>query len=380
MVEADDRLLRSFAENGRECLSRAAKSLAALRGRGEKADLDPLNRMFRAVHSIRAGAGFLGLEAIRSLALALEHVLLLMREGDVAVSDEVRAVLSMGLDRLNYMFASTGMDDADVAEVVEALHALLPEEARRAAQSVWEVADEGGRQPFSVSELTLTEGVRGCRRLYRIEFDLLRDVREQQKTPLDVFAMLLESGLVLGSKVDLQAAGDLEAGPKRDLPLCVLYATILDAEIASMLFGIPEERIKAMPSAVEMLDTCPGDAVLAEEAVQADEAVPEREGMAGYEFLKGDGRVVVRLGERETVERVAELRTALVAAFALGGDVLLDPSELRASDLAFAQLVAAAAQSARSRGTAFGFSHEPGESVRATFKALGLDGAIGVVA
>jgi len=368
MAEADDRLLRAFAENGREALSRAAKGLAALCGRGEKSDLDPLNRMFRAVHSIRAGAGFLGLEAIRSLALALEHVLLLMREGDVAVSAEVRAALSMGLDRLNYMFASTGMDDADVGEAVAALHVLLPEEARRAAQNAWEVADEGGRQPFSVSELSLTEGVRGCRRLYRIEFDLLRDMQEQQKTPLDVFAMLLESGLVLDSKVDLQAAGDLSAGPKRSLPLCVLYATILDAEIASMLFGIPEERIKAMPSAAEMLDTRPGDTVREVEAV------------AGYGFQKGEGRVVVRLGERETVDRVAELKTALVAAFALGGDVLLDPSELRAGDLAFAQLVAAAAQSARSRGTAFGFSHEPDEAVWATFKALGLDGSIGVVA
>ena len=77
----DQETLQIFLEDAREHLSGIEKDFLAIEAAGSAVDVALVNKVFRAVHSIKGGAGFLGLDAIKELAHAMENLLNLMRNG-----------------------------------------------------------------------------------------------------------------------------------------------------------------------------------------------------------------------------------------------------------------------------------------------------------
>lgn len=68
MSEFDTDILRSFIEESQEHLSGIENDLLSIEAAGEDIDVELVNKVFRAVHSIKGGAGFLGLETITALS------------------------------------------------------------------------------------------------------------------------------------------------------------------------------------------------------------------------------------------------------------------------------------------------------------------------
>ncbi|WDN88154.1 two-component system, chemotaxis family, sensor kinase CheA [Desulfosarcina sp. BuS5] len=74
--------------------------------------------------------------------------------------------------------------------------------------------------------------------------DLIHDVHQKNKNPLDVLNEMQQCGDILESKIDVEAVGDLEEGePSTRLPFLVLFATILKPDDINALFEIDEEHI-----------------------------------------------------------------------------------------------------------------------------------------
>ena len=94
---------------------------------------DSMNEMFRAVHSIKGAAGFLGLEAIQQLSHAMESLFMALRDGDLAFRAPMGDPLLEGVDALRGMLRSLRDDVEEQAEVpttlVATLLALVSEEA-----------------------------------------------------------------------------------------------------------------------------------------------------------------------------------------------------------------------------------------------------------
>jgi two-component system chemotaxis sensor kinase CheA len=67
----DQETLEIFLEDAREHLSGIENDFLAIEAAGAAVDVALVNKVFRAVHSIKGGAGFLGLDAIKDLAHAL---------------------------------------------------------------------------------------------------------------------------------------------------------------------------------------------------------------------------------------------------------------------------------------------------------------------
>jgi two-component system chemotaxis sensor kinase CheA len=83
MDSQDDEILQSFIDESREHLADIENNLLTVEERGADIDEDLVNRVFRAAHSIKGGAGFMGLETIKNLAHKIENVLGMIRSREI---------------------------------------------------------------------------------------------------------------------------------------------------------------------------------------------------------------------------------------------------------------------------------------------------------
>ncbi|MFP4647691.1 MAG: chemotaxis protein CheW [Halorhodospira sp.] len=95
-IDLDDDIVQDFLVESREILDRLGEQLVDLEQHGEDADL--LNSVFRGFHTIKGGAGFLGLEPLVEVCHRTEDVFNLLRNGDKQVSPELMDTVLRALD------------------------------------------------------------------------------------------------------------------------------------------------------------------------------------------------------------------------------------------------------------------------------------------
>src|SRR5436309_277773 len=75
-------LIYEFVGEAKEHLANVSDDLVALeQGTDARTALYRINRLFRAVHSVKGGAGFFGCRSIEQLSQSMETVLERMRQG-----------------------------------------------------------------------------------------------------------------------------------------------------------------------------------------------------------------------------------------------------------------------------------------------------------
>ncbi len=125
-MEADEltQFHATFFEESREHVRTLEERLLELEHR--PGDLELLNALFRAAHSIKGSSGVLGFEAISHLTHAMENVLDAMRETTLAVTAGLTSLLLEASDLLGACIAaaSAKQADPDIARVVAALDAV----------------------------------------------------------------------------------------------------------------------------------------------------------------------------------------------------------------------------------------------------------------
>jgi two-component system chemotaxis sensor kinase CheA len=116
----------TFFEESREHVHTLEERLLELEHRPE--DLELLNALFRAAHSIKGSSGMLGFELISELTHAMENVLDALREGRVKASTLVTSVLLKATDLLGLCIeaASGHQPDPDIQEIVTQLNQVQP--------------------------------------------------------------------------------------------------------------------------------------------------------------------------------------------------------------------------------------------------------------
>ncbi len=143
----DDEILREFVVESAEHLADVESQLLEIEDGGANINHDLVNTVFRAVHSVKGAAGFLGLVKINELAHNLENVLNLIRNQELVPSHAVIDRLLRSADLLRNMVndveASNGFN---VSPQVEELKQILSGdftndlEAQDVAHSLVEVA------------------------------------------------------------------------------------------------------------------------------------------------------------------------------------------------------------------------------------------------
>ncbi|MGK5095238.1 Hpt domain-containing protein [Deltaproteobacteria bacterium TL4] len=99
----DEEVLLSFKEETRLHLSEIETGILQLEGCQESSNADIINTMFRAAHSIKAGANLLNLKNIGQLSHKLENILQLFRQGTLVFNTDLVNLVLEAIDILRVL-------------------------------------------------------------------------------------------------------------------------------------------------------------------------------------------------------------------------------------------------------------------------------------
>ena len=129
MISLDNELAGKYLAECREHLATLQTNLLGIEKEGPQIDEDRINGAFRAVHSIKGGAGFFDLEKVRELARQTEGVLALIRSGEMAPTGDRIGVLLRAAGRLHELIQDAASSNrADISEILTALARLSAEQ------------------------------------------------------------------------------------------------------------------------------------------------------------------------------------------------------------------------------------------------------------
>ncbi len=150
MTFEDDEILQGFVEESLEHLADIENDLLAIEANGADIDVELVNKVFRAAHSIKGGAGFMGLTGIQNLAHATENVLGLIRSEKLVPTPEIINVLLLATDELQQMIEEVETsNEVDISEHVKALNAIYEGGTPAAATAAEQPAKEKVQQEAS---------------------------------------------------------------------------------------------------------------------------------------------------------------------------------------------------------------------------------------
>ena len=198
-MAAERALIYEFVGEAKEHLANVGDDLVALeQGSDESAVRYRINRLFRAVHSVKGGAGFFGCRAIEQLAQTMETVLERMRQGLLAPGAGVIDALLAGADRVLVLLDDVEQsNEADVSLLVARLQALVQESGVRGQES-------GVRGQEAETSLTVRPADHGY--LYQLTIDLTECRSRQGMGPIAVLQRLQEFGAIIDGRLEVPAA------------------------------------------------------------------------------------------------------------------------------------------------------------------------------
>ncbi|MBT4140249.1 MAG: response regulator, partial [Candidatus Latescibacteria bacterium] len=244
--------------------------------------LHQLKRVFRAIHSIKGGSGFFGLDRIKDLGHDMENVLDMIRHRQLVPTLDIVNVLLDGADLLNEMVNdATHSNDVDISEPLVKLQAIVNGDPPQATAVDSEpVVDEpapvvgqeviaGAEETAPVNEDVVSDGVsngvgsvddesaytlpdlpfpldadevmaalRQYEYFFRVEYHSA-DIEGKGRSPRDILQELRQTGAMLGCSVDL----DADALPEGEDSCVLLFATVLEPDFAATLLDVSPEQI-----------------------------------------------------------------------------------------------------------------------------------------
>ena len=258
----DKEMLNELIVESREHLASVEPDLLELEQHGANVSDELINRVFRAVHSIKGGFGFFGIERITTLAHAMENSLSRVRNKTLAVTSDLTDALFTGIDKLRLL-----LDDVDNAEQVaidEELAKLAPfvdegpvrPAAEKSADSVTESAgsqfelDRNVRSKHpELSDDQIIDSIKNGRLLYQIILRSHTDLEKRDLTPIDLFDEWDKIGVVLDIVLDFDAITGLDGCTAGELSYSAILASVLEPDLISTATGIPSEQIYHLDTA-----------------------------------------------------------------------------------------------------------------------------------
>ncbi len=253
-----DETMHLFIDESLEHLADIQNDLLAIEASGANIDENLVNKVYRAAHSIKGGAGFMGLTNIKNLTHEMENILGKIRSREMVPDPEIINILLLASDALvNLINNIAQSNDIDITNHIESLLSVangMP--AKKEAEiEIENKKFDDSLQPdiislpdqmasFAITEDMISEGRKGGKNIYLIRFDLIHDIHTKNKTPSDLISDMCSTGFVLDKQIDIDAVGFLREKELPDqFPFIVFFATLVSSKDINLLFEINEEQI-----------------------------------------------------------------------------------------------------------------------------------------
>ncbi len=300
----DDETLQMYLEESIDHLSDIENDFLAIEADGANINEDLVNKVYRAAHSIKGGAGFMGLTNIKDLTHEMENILGKIRSREMIPTPAIVNILLKASDALKALLNNVlNSNEMDISSHVSALQAILEggevppaEELSPAAQSAHQPAVSeatsvqpsskptdghkeqliltfpGGDLALTLSTDKITPLFDQAKSVYFVKMDIAADIQAAGKTCQGVIEEMEQTGTIIGANFSLQPAAGLDKDWKPDVPtIAVIFGSILKPGDINVLFEINERQILEIKSDLKLyrLNGDPADA-----GAQADEFAP----------------------------------------------------------------------------------------------------------
>jgi len=247
---ADESIIAEFVAESREHLSTIEPDLLAMEELGAKVSQEVINRVFRAIHSLKGGAGFFAFESLKRLSHTMEGVLMLVRDGKLHPTPEIMDRLFSGVDRLRAMLDDIhASDTVPIEKELAALKLILEHQGISPDARVLARSKDPSHPGFDLGAEEVRSAIKRGMRIYHAVAYLHRDIAEQGLTPVAFLNNALSVGQCLDAFIDIGAIAGLEECLEQDLPVSLLYGSVLEPDLASVALRLPQNQITALDMA-----------------------------------------------------------------------------------------------------------------------------------
>jgi CheY-like chemotaxis protein len=158
MINLNDEVVEEYLAECHEHLDTVEADLLAMEKGSAAIDEERVNRVFRAVHLVKGGAGFFELVRVRELSHKMEDAIAQIRSRQIVPTPyRIRVLLRAG-DKLSELLGDPGAsNEADITEVLAALAGLGADEGTSAAQGSAGTTGQAGRRGMPLRVLLVED-------------------------------------------------------------------------------------------------------------------------------------------------------------------------------------------------------------------------------
>jgi two-component system, chemotaxis family, sensor kinase CheA len=297
MTIQDDETLQMYLEESLEHLADIENDFLAIEADGAAIDEKRVNKVYRAAHSIKGGAGFMGLTNIKDLTHEMENIIGKIRSREIIPTPEIVNVLLSASDTLKALMGDIlNSNNIDIQNHVQALQGILetgmskskparPAEKRSAEksspsskkktatapkhakkQTQASTADNGGaasdplclafadgKTVLEVESDHLPALFNEGKCVYLVNIEVERHVHAKDKTCQALLEEMEQTGVIVSASFSLQPAAELDAHWAPDVASMVfLFASVLKPTDINVLFEIEETHIMELRSDLQL--------------------------------------------------------------------------------------------------------------------------------
>ncbi len=248
MIFDDEETLKMYVEESLEHLADIETNLLIIEENGKDINEELVNNVFRAAHSIKGGAGFMGLSTIKDLSHKIENILGMVRTYELVPTPESINILLLSFDKLRELISDIkNSNEIDISSEIEGLikitTASLPEDKKESISNLIDIYLPDGRIVMKANEFDLDQADKHGMFIYIVEYDLVSNIHDIGKTPMEVTNMLQKSGTIIESVIDILAIGTLDEGIPKKIPYFILFASIIEPDVVSALFDVSDDLV-----------------------------------------------------------------------------------------------------------------------------------------
>jgi two-component system chemotaxis sensor kinase CheA len=252
MIGQDPEMLQMFLEEAQEHLGNLEPDLLQLEETKEEADQELINRIFRAVHSLKGSAGFFGFEKITSMSHVMENLLSLVRDGKLKPTSEMITSLLAGSDKLVQMI--NDIDESEFVEIekeVEEINAFIRGDATIGKKVKLKPKDDNDfskqlADQFEIELKDLKDAVKHGHFLYAVSAYTKKDMKDKGRTPLDYINNIQKLGTLIASYSDISAIMDLSSTKDSEIAFVFLFSSVLEPDLIALGLEVNEKQVKTL--------------------------------------------------------------------------------------------------------------------------------------
>ncbi len=247
MQEKD--MIGDLIQESKEHLQEIEPVLLELERQGDALPTEMINQIFRAIHSIKGGFGFFGYKGVTTLSHSMEHLLSLIRDRKLTISNELIDALFRGIDKLKVLFDDfENSDSIPIDNEIKALDPFMGESSTESQDTSSTVRidtlSEIEKFHENIPEEQINDAIKNGKTIYRILLSSKNDLDYKNITISALFDIWERLGKILDFAMDLDCIKGLQGSSDTDMHYSVIYATVLEPDLLLMGLNVTPSQVR----------------------------------------------------------------------------------------------------------------------------------------